>query len=135
MRKLAQGIADWLFDQIFIRRASVVPAPRTEREVRVRRTDYEPIVITADCIKVNPATIERLEALRMQAVAINDRLMAMADEACALCGFDPESDDCPGEIAKDIVYSMFSVDEVVDHIADIMRMRAAAAKEAGELDQ
>ena len=132
MRKLMQTVADWLFDQIFIRRASVVAAPRPDREVLVRRTDYEPIVITADCIKVNPATLERLNHLRDQSYIMQDQLMAMSDEACELMGFDSASEDCPAEIAKDLVVCGHSVDEVIDHIAEIMRMRAAAAKEAGE---
>jgi hypothetical protein len=115
-------LIQWLRSQIFI------PKPPPEPEPIVRRTRFRKLRITHRDVALYPETVQRLEQLRGQAIALQERVEAMANEACELCGFDPESGDCVAEIAKDIVFGCDTVDGTIDHLADVMRLREAARR-------
>jgi hypothetical protein len=115
-------LMQWLRSQIFI------PQPPPEPEPVVRRTKFRKLRITHRDVVLYPETVQRLEQLRGQAIALQERVEAMANEACELCGFDAESQDCVAEIAKDIVFGCDTVDGTIDHLADVMRLREAARR-------
>ena len=119
-------LIQWLRSQIFL------PQPQPEFEPIVRRTKFRKLQISASDVTLYPETIDRLEQIRGQAIALQERVEAMASEACELCGFDPESEDCVAEIAKDIVFGCDTVDGTIDHLADVMRLREAARR--GQLE-
>ena len=112
----------WLRSQIFL------PQPQLEPKVTIRKTDFRRLRISPEQVVLYPETVERLNQLRGQAIAMTERVEAMADEACELMGFDPTSTDCLPEIAKDVVFSFESVDVTINHLADVMRLRESARR-------
>jgi len=81
-------------------------------------TDYlEPIRFHRDCIRIEFATVERLNQIRCRAALIRDELDALADEACVLLDCNPRSWSVAADFARDIVYQGVSVDHAIDQIA------------------
>lgn len=133
---LKNKIGDWLFDKLFIgREARMLEPLEPVIKTYVRRTNLKPLNITGKQIHLHNPTLERLEYLRASAVQICERIEAMGNEACELMGFDPESDDCCAEIAKDIVFNCDTPSDCIEHIADIMRMRDNARKVAEDQER
>ena len=112
----------WLRRQVFL------PQPQAEPKVTIRKTDFRRLRISHTQVVLYPETVERLNQLRGQAIALQERVEAMADEACELMGFDPTSEDCISEIAKDVVFGCESVDVTIDHLVDVMRLRESARR-------
>ena len=115
-------LIQWLRSQIFI------PKPPPEPEPIVRRTRFRKLRITHRDVALYPETVQRLEQLRGQAIALQERVEAMANEVCELMGFDPNSNDCLPEIAKDIVFNRDDVGKTIDHLTSLMRLREAARR-------
>lgn len=126
---LKNKIGDWLFDMLLIGREARKFEPlEPVIQSYVRRTNLTPLNITGRQIRLHNPTLERLEYLRLASIQISERIEAMANEACELMGFDPESDDCCAEIAKDIVFNCDTPSDCIEHITDIARMRDAARR-------
>lgn len=87
------------------------------------RTLPQPLTLAGREFRINMEAIERLEHLRTLGHYYREQMDAAANECVYLLGLDPESSDCPCEVAREIVLNGVRVHDAVAHINCILDAR------------